>query len=67
MHRSKRVAGAGQTATGPVGEESILTVLTLEASVTSQAGALTSALITFIWVQDALSAAAAVTSVVWVG
>lgn len=66
MHRAKRVTRAGQTAAGAVGKEAVLTVLTLQAGITGQAGALTSALITFIWVQDALSPAAAVTSVVWV-
>lgn len=65
MHRAKRVAGTGQTAAGTVGEEALLTVLTLEAGVASQAGALTSGLVTFLRVQDALSTAAAVAADVW--
>lgn len=65
MHSAEGVAGAGQTAAGAVGEEAVLAVLTLRAGVPVQAGALAGALLTFVWVQDALGAAAAVARVVW--
>lgn len=65
VHRSKRVTRTGQTAAGAVGKEPVLTVLTLQAGVTVQAGALASGLVTLVRVQNSLGTTAAVTSVLW--
>lgn len=65
VHGPERVTGAGQATAGAVGEESLLTVVTLQPGVARHAGALACALVTIVWVQNPFAATAAVAKVLW--
>lgn len=66
VYCSEGVAGAGQAAAGAVSEVSLLAVLTLQTAVARQTRTLTGSLVTFVRIQDPLTATAAVTKVLWV-
>lgn len=60
VHGPEGITGAGQATAGAVGEESLLTVVTLQPGVARHAGTLACGLVTIIWVQDPFAAAGAV-------
>ena len=66
VHCTEGVAGAGQAAMGAVGEESLLTVVTLQTGVARLTRTLTGAGVALLRIQNPLTAAAAVTHALWV-
>lgn len=65
VHCTKGVTGAGQTATGAVGEMSLFTVLTLQTGVARQTWTLTCDWVTLVLSQNAFATGAAVTEALW--